>query len=388
MKALLLFLASALATAAALALGAGPPPPPPPPRGAYLARSAAETRDSFASVLCHNTSLLQGQPTTAASDFQRLVVIGDVHGDLTRLQEVLTKARIIASPQSGCSFNATERTLVVQMGDVVDRGPSTWESWMCLTELQASAAAANSTGSRVVRLLGNHEALWLQGETEFRNQQHDTPEIVEKLTRQLKQAIMQGDVQATLSLTLFKRVELFLSHAGLRPQMYHQLVARVRTAGGHSSNNNRSSVSGSSISEFVNKKVRADVERCVTSAQARCRFKDAIYSAGKDRGGKEIGGILWTDWSVLQQAAEAAGGEPVLPGVIQIVGHTPSISKVKTTYGLGGICVDVGLYLGGAGFLEQLPSGHFVAHERDKKTGNWSLRDLMSPVCAEFMQRT
>ena len=46
------------------------------------------------------------------------------------------------------------------MGDIVDRGEHALEAWDCLSNLQATSPA----GSEVVRLVGNHELMWLYGD--------------------------------------------------------------------------------------------------------------------------------------------------------------------------------------------------------------------------------
>lgn len=317
---------------------------------------------SFEDVICHRTSLLRGPPDLSTANYTRIVVVGDVHGALNGLLAVLNAATVTASPEK-CEWSSTaQRVLVVQTGDVVDRGPQASEAWDCLQRLQRQAVASKS---RVVRLLGNHELLWLSHDTGYRNLKHDTSEKVAELQESMRQDILAGTLQASLALEAFMDIPLFFSHAGLRPQMLHQLSARTP---GRSPNPR-------AISTFVNDKLRLDVSRCLP---AGCIFKDAIYGVGAERGGSEIGGLFWTDYSVLEEAA-ASNNNPW--DVVQIVGHTPSLEgKVRAARGLQSICVDVGLYLGGLGFLEMHPSGHFVAHEHDKG-GEWHARDLNVEMC-------
>lgn len=331
-------------------------------------------------VICHRTSLLRGPPDMSAANYSQIVVVGDIHGALNNLLTVLHAADIVASPGK-CEWSTTARSvLLVQTGDVVDRGPQATEAWACLQRLQRQAGVS---GSRVVRLVGNHELLWLQDDTGYRNLKHDTDEKVSMLQESMRQDIQAGTLQASFYVEAFMGIPLFFSHAGLRPQMLHQLTARSPTR----------SPEPLALSAFVNDKLRLDVSHCLHRV---CLFKDAIYSVGAERGGREIGGIFWTDYAVLEKAAIASRGgnerggtgDSALPSlsspwaVVQIVGHTLSLGRVRAARGLHSICVDVGLYLGGQGWLEIAPSGHFLAHEYSTRSGEgWQVRDLTVEMC-------
>ena len=367
----------------------------------------------FPDQICHQTSLLQGPPVyTAASNFSRIVVVGDVHGSLVNLLSVLHAAGVVASKDDeSCRWGSSESArnlLLVQTGDVVDRGPRALESWRCLQALQR---AAPLYGSRVVRLIGNHELLWLQGETHYKNKREDTPDRVAVLTAAVRDDIQSGAAQACFSFLSFKALPLFFSHAGLRPQLLRQMQARTPAR----------TQAPDTLAALANDKLRLDVQRC---PPAGCIFRDAIYGVGSERGGRDIGGLFWTDFSVLTKAAaeqvsagtgarglgtEMSLGRPESglglsgalamrgsesignpnPGpdpfgvwpVVQVVGHSLELGSIRATEGLLAVCVDVGLYLGGQGFLEVLPTGHFWAHEKEKAQEKWAAKDLTSIMC-------
>lgn len=336
---------------------------------------------NFAQDLCHRTSLLQG-PSHFDVDrelcpYDRLVMVGDIHGSLPELLIVLHKANL--TNQDVCEWNSklNYRVLLIQTGDVVDRGPSALEAWRCLSRLQRDAS---SVKSKVVRLIGNHELLWMQNDTSYRNIKHDTPANIKELTKSIKQDIVEDKVQAAFALRSFKGVELVLTHAGLRPQLLNQIAARLKAHG----NSTFSPVASTGAVSLINAKLRLDVGRCLDSPEHRCLFKDAIYSIGKDRGGYEIGGIFWTDFAVLERAAADAPGHNMWH-VVQVVGHSMVRGKIRATKGLSAICIDVGLYVGGMGYLEFGPSGHFIAHERRWKGADarWTRTDLTSDMCRE-----
>jgi len=343
----------------------------------FAALAVGKTEEqSFALQQCHRTSLLQGPPPRNESSYKRVVIIGDVHGDYDRLLDILDRANITMKEERSsnrCRFVAA-RVLLVQMGDVVDRGPRSLESWQCLGELQATAHAR---GSHVVRMLGNHELMWLEGETVYKNPVTDTPAVVDQLSKLIRADVLASRVQAALSYVSFKGVELFFSHAGLRPQMLNMLMARIRAAEGLDA----SAVRPPHIAEFLNNKLVADIRACASST-ARCRLQDAIYSAGKERGGIGIGGPFWTDWSILEQVAQE---DPQPFAWTQIVGHTPVVSKIRFAKGLSAICVDVGIYLGGAGWLEHHTSGHFVSTVNSPKgTSRWMRQDITNEMCSKL----
>lgn len=91
---------------------------------------------------------------------RRIVTIGDVHGSLLGLQEDLFFANVTTSLDS-CEWRPEAvDTVVVQVGDIVDRGSQAIEAWRCLNKLQDSNVP---DGSSIVRLVGNHELWWLEG---------------------------------------------------------------------------------------------------------------------------------------------------------------------------------------------------------------------------------
>ena len=82
---------------------------------------------------------------------QRLVCFGDVHGDLSALKRFLT----ISQVYDGRRWVGGD-SILVQCGDVLDRGSQELQCYSLLTELSRQAHAE---GGRVILLWGNHEAL-------------------------------------------------------------------------------------------------------------------------------------------------------------------------------------------------------------------------------------
>lgn len=113
----------------------------------------------------------------------RVVALGDVHGDYRALCAALVAAGLLDVETGGwCGCNATRAaaraqpsrllmlfpslrrcggdTVLVQLGDILDRGDSESECWELLQRLKEEARAS---GGGVVCLIGNHEVMNVAG---------------------------------------------------------------------------------------------------------------------------------------------------------------------------------------------------------------------------------
>jgi hypothetical protein len=90
----------------------------------------------------------------------RVVAIGDVHGAYDRFVEILRAARIVDDRLKWIGG----RTHLVQLGDVVDRGP---DSARALDLLEQLEERASREGGAVHALLGNHEVMRMLGDLRF-----------------------------------------------------------------------------------------------------------------------------------------------------------------------------------------------------------------------------
>ncbi|KIR31231.1 serine-threonine protein phosphatase [Cryptococcus deuterogattii 2001/935-1] len=83
---------------------------------------------------------------------QRLVAVGDLHGDIDNAKRVLQMARIIG----GGSKWVAGTDILVQTGDIIDRGAHADDIYRLMQSLRGQAA---SEGGKVVSILGNHEMM-------------------------------------------------------------------------------------------------------------------------------------------------------------------------------------------------------------------------------------
>jgi hypothetical protein len=88
------------------------------------------------------------------------VAVGDVHGAYDRFTAILRAAGIVDSRLRW----AGGRTVFVQTGDVVDRGPDSRRALDLLRRLEGEAQRA---GGRVLALIGNHEVMVMLGDFRY-----------------------------------------------------------------------------------------------------------------------------------------------------------------------------------------------------------------------------
>ena len=90
----------------------------------------------------------------------RIIAIGDLHGDYEAFTQLLSQAELIdeRGKWSGGS------TILVQTGDVPDRGP---DSLKIIQHLQRLQKQAPRRDGRVITLVGNHEAMNMTGDLRY-----------------------------------------------------------------------------------------------------------------------------------------------------------------------------------------------------------------------------
>ena len=95
-----------------------------------------------------------------AASPSRIVAVGDLHGDLDNALATLELAGVV----DGSGSWSGGETVLVQMGDVTDRGPDSRALMDMLRRLEIEAPQA---GGRVISLLGNHEAMNMLGDWRY-----------------------------------------------------------------------------------------------------------------------------------------------------------------------------------------------------------------------------
>lgn len=98
--------------------------------------------------------------TSTAPAFQKIIAVGDLHGDSSAWQQIARAAGIIDVRGHWAAGN----TILVQMGDITDREP---DSLTIIRSLQQLQREAPRRGGKVIVLLGNHEAMNLLGDNRY-----------------------------------------------------------------------------------------------------------------------------------------------------------------------------------------------------------------------------
>jgi hypothetical protein len=104
--------------------------------------------------------MLASAPATGAAPPQRIVAVGDLHGDFQAWETIARAAGVTG--QGG--HWAGGKTILVQMGDIADRGP---DSLKIIHNLQQLQKEAPRKGGKVIVVLGNHEAMNLTGDYRY-----------------------------------------------------------------------------------------------------------------------------------------------------------------------------------------------------------------------------
>ncbi len=275
---------------------------------------------------------------------KRRIVVGDVHGEIGGFQEILENAGLInRGSWSGGS------DILIQTGDVIDRGPYSLEAVDLLRRLQGEAAP---DGGEVIRLCGNHELMILQGCFWFAD--HYDPQPLAKV---LKEEIMRDNVLAS-----YTDGEWLYTHAGLRSAIRDIFVDEM--------NAGKPGLRSGTIDLFL----LSDRINAIFRDAVRDDFPEPhpIFYVGPDRGGDDpYGGIFWCDFSSISPSEEASK-------IPQIFGHTPTRkSGVRTARRASLINIDAGMchvYGGGRVYLEITPDGHVLQHSKTRS--GWTITPL------------
>ena len=112
------------------------------------------------SLLYGSLSELAGAPCQDPKTADRAIAIGDVHGGLTQFLSILRRTGLVNAGNEwvgGC-------TTLIQLGDLIDRGPPDRQVLDLIMELQKEAP---QQGGQVLVALGNHEVMNVMGDLRY-----------------------------------------------------------------------------------------------------------------------------------------------------------------------------------------------------------------------------
>jgi Calcineurin-like phosphoesterase len=137
----------------------------------------------------------------------RIVAVGDVHGDLNSFVSILKAAQIL----DGNGKWSGGKSILVQTGDVLDRGAQGRQSLDLLMQLEQQS---RKQGGRVYPLLGNHEVMNLMGDLRY-----VPPEEYANFATQQSEKLLKQAYESFKQFQIGKATERKLPAPQFTPQM-------------------------------------------------------------------------------------------------------------------------------------------------------------------------
>jgi len=219
---------------------------------------------------------------------RKLIAIGDVHGQFDGFVKLLRHAKLIDADHQWCGGH----NRLVQIGDILDRGPFSLKVAALLERLQLQAPCA---GGQVIRLVGNHELELMMENyliTEFHRE-----EAMQIRDRMLGQ-VLSGDLKAAFAYKGF-----LFTHAGVTRKLFRIFKLQLEDP------------SAANLAILINLIFKESIKHAF--------FKHPIFNISISRKGPDrFGGIFWEDLEDL--LASYPQGSPLW----QVFGHTPVESMV------------------------------------------------------------
>jgi tetratricopeptide (TPR) repeat protein len=270
-------------------------------------QSHPERTRVLAKIEARSRAALQAAEATPKRNAD-IVAIGDIHGELQRLTEVIRYANLLETWWENAWIG--EDTVIVQTGDVIDRGPDSLKAYEAVAALQAKAREG---GGQVIRLIGNHELMVLQGDY----QQTDIEDPT-SFRKRLIADLAAGKVQGAYAAQGF-----LFTHAGVRSQIMHKLLRRKQPA---------------EVKDLP-AVLAVEINRLLLGAVESGDYSHPIFQIGISRGGtEEVGGVFWADGSELFGSRRA--------GVVkQVFGHTPG-KTIRISPSARRVDIDAGMVQG------------------------------------------
>lgn len=234
---------------------------------------------------------------------RKLFAVGDVHGQYEGLVKILLHANLINTRHHWCGGHHR----LVQIGDILDRGPFSLKVDALLDQLQTEAAAA---GGEVIRLVGNHEL-------ELMMENYLISEFNRELAAQIRSKmigqVLVGDLKAAYAYKGF-----LFTHAGVTCKLMR--IFKLQLDDPNAAN----------LAILINLIFKESIKHSF--------FKHPIFNISISRRGPDrFGGIFWEDLEDL--IVSYPKGSPVW----QVIGHTPVENAVVDRV-MNMIALDVGLH--------------------------------------------
>jgi Calcineurin-like phosphoesterase len=289
-------------------------------------------------------------PPAAGEDawkgIERVVAIGDVHGDYEQFVAALRSAKLIDSQESWSGG----KTHLVQTGDVLDRGPDSRKVMDLLMKLEKEARRA---GGWVHFLIGNHEAMNIYGDLRYVSP-GEFAAFRDSNSEKAREELNKADLEQIKSASPLKNVPAFDEAFRQKWESEHPLgFAEQRRELGPSGKygkwirshnavvkiNDTLFLHGGIGPKYVDSSVRQINERVREELEDFTKLKGGIVMDGE--------GPLW--YRGLAQGDETAL-ESEVKAVLEnyqaeriVIGHTPTDGAILPRFGGKVLMIDVGL---------------------------------------------
>ncbi len=321
---------------------------------------------------------------------QRIVAIGDIHGDYDAYQSIIMAAGL--ADKRG-RWKGGE-TIFVQTGDIPDRGPDTKKIIEHLQKLQKRAA---KKGGAVITLVGNHEAMNMIGDLRYVHP-GEYEAFTDRNSKKRRDTFYDDNRDAFETFHL-EQIDSTLSSEAIREKVFevtplgrleHQTAWRADgDIGAWVASNPAVAKIGDTL--FVHGGLSAEYsvfslddinERVAAALKAHDDSPESILA--DELGPLWYRGLVQRDpASAIKDAIEAAeeGGAVVMPvrpsmeeeieivlaayGAARIVvGHTPSLEGIRASLGGRVIQIDTGAseYYGGVASYLEIVGDEITAH--------------------------
>ncbi|GHT38988.1 hypothetical protein FACS189437_01140 [Bacteroidia bacterium] len=233
---------------------------------------------------------------------RNIFVVGDVHGHYEQFVMILRAAELVDQNLNWSGGGS----VLIQMGDIIDKGPDSVKTDELADSLQIQAADA---GGEFVRLIGNHELELILGNFFM-------SELERQVAAKYKEKLTRGVLAGSLKAACHARGLLF-THAGVCNKLLNIFKMQLGVL-------TEAKVASLINSIFVN---------CVKHSF----YKHPVFNISISRGGTDkYGGIFWED---LQDLYASFPRSPVK----QVVGHS-MVDEIVINADKNIIAVDVGLH--------------------------------------------
>ena len=275
-------------------------------------------------------------------DIDRIVVVGDVHGDYEAYEQVLKQSEVINDSLDWIGG----RTHLVQIGDISDRGPDTLKIARHLMKLEKQARRAKG---RVHVLIGNHEMMNITGDLRFVH-----PGEYEAFVTEDSEALQQDYTSRVLAWMMQQDPSLEGTEAELIEKLKKQYPLgyvehrRAWTNGGELYRwiTKLNAVVQINDLLFVHAGLNPHVEPMTLKAINR-KVRASLKSTGEPDPILLDDGPLW--YRGLARGEEATELEPLKQlldyyevGHV-VIGHTPSLKRIRTRFDDRVIITDTGM---------------------------------------------